>query len=314
MRPGDSCRLLGIVALLCLASGCLAGGPDTEESSGAVIEGNGLTLNGPVLNGSALNGQTLNGHRINGHRINGPDFNGLTTFNGLVYVTLEDGGSVELIAGDTLTATLDDGRHVPIHVLSTRVGAVPTVSEFGEEVSKSTAYYQLTYDSPDDGYTYDYCPNGREAVALAGRWDPISGAKTISDPFDMTFACMGYALGKCYEMGYVPEIEVGFEGDYFIWDRLELAHQACVRALRADYCGDGTSYTVDGTLVDIFDFMGVQYQSGSVIEAVFSPDGAMCLSTPRRVSRDQVACAGALPYCTDPPMLGYVDIGIPINQ
>ena len=33
-------------------------------------------------------------------------------------------------------------------------------------------------------------------------------------------------------------------------------YNACIRLLRADYCGDGRPFTRDGTLVDIYDHLG----------------------------------------------------------
>ena len=33
----------------------------------------------------------------------------------------------------------------------------------------------------------------------------------------------------------------------------ELLHEACVRMVRADYCGDGRSHTVDGMAIDVWD-------------------------------------------------------------
>jgi hypothetical protein len=54
---------------------------------------------------------------------------------------------------------------------------------------------------------------------------------------------------------------------------------SCVRALRADYCGDGTPHTVDGTLVNIFDAEGIQADSENwTPEAEWTPDGARCIS------------------------------------
>jgi hypothetical protein len=52
-----------------------------------------------------------------------------------------------------------------------------------------------------------------------------------------------------------------------------------VRALRADYCGDGTPYTVDGTLVNLYDNAGLQFDTVDWDpEAAWTPDGAACIS------------------------------------
>ena len=42
-------------------------------------------------------------------------------------------------------------------------------------------------------------------------------------------------------------------------------HQACIRAAAADYCANGTSFTKDGTLIDIYDYQPHQsYAAGFV--------------------------------------------------
>ena len=58
------------------------------------------------------------------------------------------------------------------------------------------------------------------------------------------------SVGKCVRIGYKPWREVRGES---LWDY----HQTCVRAVRADYGGDGTGYTRNGTLVDISDRLGI---------------------------------------------------------
>lgn len=64
-------------------------------------------------------------------------------------------------------------------------------------------------------------------------------------------------------------------------------HQACVRAIRADYGGDGTGHTRDGTLVDIADRLGIQRPEpdppGRALqfEAAWGPDGAVCVRRTR---------------------------------
>ena len=56
-------------------------------------------------------------------------------------------------------------------------------------------------------------------------------------------------------------------------------HVACTRALRADYCGDGEVFTVNGTLIDIYDNVGIQLQTmpGWNLEAEWTAAGARCM-------------------------------------
>ena len=65
-----------------------------------------------------------------------------------------------------------------------------------------------------------------------------------------------------------------------MWD----LHQACVRVLRADYCGDGQGHTRDGTPVDLYDRLGVQSGEpapGMRFEAAWGPAGAVCVARSR---------------------------------
>lgn len=94
--------------------------------------------------------------------------------------------------------------------------------------------------------------------------------------FELT--CMSGAYGKCVRLGYRP------------WEErpggppLSALHRACMRMIRADYGGDGTSWTRDGTLIDVYDRFGVQspQQTGEMsFEAGWSETGAVCVAHPR---------------------------------
>jgi hypothetical protein len=91
--------------------------------------------------------------------------------------------------------------------------------------------------------------------------------------------------------GYKPWREAKGES---LWDY----HQACVRMVTADYGGDGIGYTRDGTLIDIFDRLGIQRiepdprSHALEFEAAWGPDGAICVRhtrVPRVLSIDQLA-------------------------
>jgi hypothetical protein len=92
-------------------------------------------------------------------------------------------------------------------------------------------------------------------------------------------------------MGYKPGRELKGKS---LWDY----HQACVRALRADYGGDGDGYTRDGTLIDIFDRLGIQSPEADPrdpalrFEAAWGADGAVCVRRtrlPEILSTDELA-------------------------
>jgi hypothetical protein len=65
-----------------------------------------------------------------------------------------------------------------------------------------------------------------------------------------------------------------------MWDR----HQACVRMVRADYCGDGVGHTRNGTPIDVYDDAGIQTEdprAALTFEAAWGKDGAVCVSRTR---------------------------------
>jgi hypothetical protein len=112
-------------------------------------------------------------------------------------------------------------------------------------------------------------------------------------------ACVNGAIGKCVvAVGYRPwksGAQECFSSDPAdCWTpTLEMHHEACVRMIRADYCGDGQTHTLDGIQVDIWDNAGVQqqlpysdddalYRAGLAVpfgyEAEWTPNGARCIS------------------------------------
>jgi hypothetical protein len=62
-------------------------------------------------------------------------------------------------------------------------------------------------------------------------------------------------------------------------------YNACIRMIRADYCGDQAAHTVDGTLIDIYDDIRVQDSDTSItdmrFEAGWGPQGAVCVARTR---------------------------------
>jgi hypothetical protein len=126
-----------------------------------------------------------------------------------------------------------------------------------------------------------YCaPDGegkRLAIPVKGSWDHRGGFH--DDPSRITFACTSGAIAKCIRFGYKPwKMAAG--------KSLAEHHAACMRMVRADYCGDGISHTKDGTRIDLWDEVGVQSRDEvtaqpEVFEAAWSPDGAAYLSKPR---------------------------------
>lgn len=87
------------------------------------------------------------------------------------------------------------------------------------------------------------------------------------------------ATAKCISLGY--------EGDL---------RDACVRAIHADFCGDGVSLTAPGILIDIHDVEGVVSDTNDwAVEAEWTAAGAACISSNAATRFSQVAHAS--PAC-----------------
>ena len=132
-------------------------------------------------------------------------------------------------------------------------------------------FYELSYQTTTgwqplcgaDGTT----PN--RAIAVAGVWQPVPGdsAHYAASTTEFTWACQGHTIAKCVELGYKP------------WTGYVDHLQACVRLLRGDFCGDGTTYTVDGIDLNLYDDVGVQADTEDwAPEAAWGPDGAVCVN------------------------------------
>jgi hypothetical protein len=140
------------------------------------------------------------------------------------------------------------------------------------------------------------------AIPVDGTWNykqgVPGGGSHIETANSFTFACPKIgAIGKCVEAGYEPWSNAS-DGE-----GLDDAHEACVRLMRADYCGDGTPHTVNGTLINIYDNLGVQADEESWgMEGEWDADGARCITDHVRAA-NPIACVDRLydPDCGNPP-------------
>jgi hypothetical protein len=276
--------------------------PPTEAASEGRVSAAGANLNGANLNGANLNGANLNGANLNGANLNGQaldqmlvavDLRRVRRGGALEWVGLEGtvfhgflGGrqlSGRDFTGASFTGILGSGRAVEL-----RVDSVTPGSGMDADIWS----YQVSYRNPYDGRWQPICRDAQGApvgaIPVEGRWDyrqgvPGGGAK-LNDPGTFTFACEGAAIAKCVRYGYKPWKTV---------NGVSLAghHQACTRLIRADFCGDGTSYTVNGQWVNLFDTLRVQDDTEHwLTEAEWDEQGARCFS-PRTRAHRPVMCA-----------------------
>lgn len=123
--------------------------------------------------------------------------------------------------------------------------------------------------------------------------DEYSGVMS-EQPGLLYIGCRAGAVGKAGSWGYDRDNLQAMHGS----DGLPL-FEASVRMLRADYCGDGQSWTEAGTPVDVQDTLNINPPlptiglpttgPGPVDEAVWSRYGAVCLNAPR-IAGKVVSC------------------------
>jgi hypothetical protein len=189
-------------------------------------------------------------------------------------VRLADGrtlGPQELV-GATLEASDEASRPLTVRIDA----VVPDPRDPEDEV----LLYRMTALGAD-GAWHELCspdPAGeRWAFPLAGRWTAAGEhLQAATGVFNVT--CSSGAIGKCVRFGYKPWKRP--PDGAALWDH----HQACVRMMRADYCGDGKSFTRDGTLIDLYDQLGIQKDEpapGMRFEAGWGKDGATCVARVR---------------------------------
>jgi hypothetical protein len=181
------------------------------------------------------------------------------------------------LVGTTWTGQVSDGTTVTLRIDEAMQGTGANADVWSYRITSllSTGPRPLCVDaggSPIFADSVSGTWNLAQGVAGGGSYRPDTALFTV--------ACRGSTIAKCVELGYKP------------WTGHAPELAACVRALRADYCGDGTPFTVNGTLVNIFDDAGVQLDTEDwVPEAEWTPDGATCISKQSDTRFRQVADA-----------------------
>ena len=124
--------------------------------------------------------------------------------------------------------------------------------------SGETWLYALSVRDPESGGWGQLCnpdPEGRRlAVPIPGSF--AEDGRYVPDATRLTLTCTSGAAGKCVRFGYKPW---GTAPD---GTPLTDLYRACVRMVRADYCGDGRSYTRDGTMIEVEDAFGILGDGG----------------------------------------------------
>ena len=268
-----------------------------EKDQGRSLQGGelpGEREQGRSLQGGELPGEKDQGRALQGgpapiaDRENNGAFLGIADLNGAVLElpdthvvsTVRDGAlvtgglaRVREIVDEELVVRVDDGREFRARV--TKLEATGSGERFAVIVEGTSV-----------------CAPGDEGMFVAGHWDD-DGAHAI-DGDELTYACMDGVIAKCVDWGYAP------------WALGADVHQSCTRLARADYCGDGRPWTLDGTTIDAYDVLGVQARLGDPsfgFEAAWGEHGAICVNETRYVVQDQSGdvirpdCFAELPTC-----------------
>ena len=245
----------------------------------------GWDLIGRDLNGEALDGTVLNGERIRSVGfakvwIDGKQNTATSLVNSKFYgVNKGVAKQGQDFVGAQFEGHLDDGKKVYLRIDS--------MTQHADAHNQDVYMYGVSYETKN-GWKL-LCGAGVKAVPLNGRWDHSQGTATggswISGSGSFTFACETAAVGKCATHGYAPW-RVLQDGT-----SLRSLHQTCTRMMRADYCGDGTPHTVDGTEINLYDDEGIRVDSQAwTFEGEWGVDGAVCVSATRISKLNKLSC------------------------
>jgi hypothetical protein len=189
-------------------------------------------------------------------------------------LALPDGKQLDSrqLVGATLNMTTPGGAHLDV-----RIDSAAPAKERGSLLLLGLSTRDVTTGnwSPlceKDAY-------GRSAgFPVAGRW--TAHGHYVADSKAWFITCTSGSEGKCVLFGYDPWRK-GPHGE-----DLAPYYEACQHMVRADYDGSGVSHTKDGTLIDIWDHIGIEKDEGFVatadtFEAGWTTSGAVCVGKTR---------------------------------
>jgi hypothetical protein len=180
------------------------------------------------------------------------------------------------ISGDTVNLRLTTYRSADT---TTNLFAVPPANPFAPTSSQSNSdvtLYKVEWQTGPSTWA-SVCPLGGEGVAgsttasgtgwavfIRGTYDATAKASELQTTTtvpgagaELTIACTNGVISKCArQWGYKPWKSAPNHINGYKTD-LRPFHQMCLRAARADYCADGSSFTVDGTIIDMADSRGL---------------------------------------------------------
>lgn len=168
-------------------------------------------------------------------------------------------------------------------------------------------------ERPGAWTSYCTAPGGEAMSATlfpGAQWSPDDGTRRDGDHL-VTLTCESGAVAQCALWGYAPWERAVRPGTLEV-EALSDYHQACLHMKRGAYCGTEASFTRPGTAIEVSDPFGIQRTSVSEVEAIWTADGAACLSSPRDPDAGFEGCPEPLPACPPSPAAGkYLVSGLP---
>jgi hypothetical protein len=296
--------LLGLVALTSCAV-------PADEPIVDSVEQHGVNMQGVNMQGVNMQGVNMQGVNMQGFSLDN------LTLNGDLHDARIERG--ELVAERGAT-TLRGAALAGARLVAQAIDAGGTTQSLEYRIA-SVAPESATYDPTRTGGTFLYTleqhvgdswqpacepdQDGRRvALPVAATFD-VTGAR-VEVPGMFTFACTTGVIAKCYRWGYKPWLG-GYGGANF-----SDLHWACTRMARADYCGDGTPHTRNGTAINTWDRLpapgpiqrhGLWSPLGMLFEAGWNTGGAACVSRARWLLDDGLQLANLCPDRLVPPGL-----------
>ena len=287
------------------------------------VQMNGVAVNGLQLSGSWLQGTIIDSNSSCSHsqRTTGAPLNGCSPCAKVVAAsdahcatsTWDQSCVNEAIAwcavdatqliGATFTANTNGGtRLLRLDGVDLAPDPAPVWRRYGRvwvDINADVWFYHFSFWQPGyrrPGTWNPICTNANNAaIPVAGQWADCQGlkgycgGKVANDGFALGCDGIG-AIAKCVlQFQYKPwhnVYETTPDGATSHYQTLETFHEACVRMVRGDYCGDGVPHTVDGTAIDVYDHPGVQTQTPLLpvnyhFEGGWTPHGSACISVTR---------------------------------
>jgi hypothetical protein len=268
-------------AALCVVA-CSSAPEQSSSDEQDIWEQQGTDLLGMQPHGTQFAGMTMQGFQFGGATLNGAALSNVHIEKGELVaeqnqVTLRgtDLGNAHLIA------QLHDKSVNPPATVSVeyRIASIAAESGYDPTSSGHTFLYTLEQNVDNTEPWPTACPadldGNHAAIPMTAIWDEHGNRTESSTLF--TFGCTAGAVGKCYRWGYRPWL-TGY-GDAVS------AHWACTRLARADYCGNGTPHTFEGTEIKVWDNLPSPGPINAhettpllmLFEAGWSTSGVVCL-------------------------------------